>query len=358
MDGDERLWLDARGWAKVAALWAGISIAWTPATLLIGPGAVFEVAALGSALLLNLIHFAPWALSVPWFLALARRFPIGVGPSGRRHVALFALLSLAVVPLFTAAGTAVSRLLLGAAGGLGPGEALAGFWQAVLITGLFAFPTYLALVAIGQTMAFVERDRRRERLLSKARADALRVQVAPHFLFNALNAISALGYSDPAQADRAMVRLAALLRATLERPERTSLRDELMLICDQVELHRLLLGDRLTFDLEVEADAWKGEVPALLLQPLVENALVHGLSRLPEGGRLTIVATRDCDDLIIEIANDAPARAGESPRPRIGIANVEARLAVAHPGRSTLDFGLAGGRARTVLRLPFVAESS
>ena len=359
MDGEERIALDRRAWGRIATLWLAVSIAWAPAALLASPGSRFDAAGLASALLLNLIHFAPWALSVPLFLGLARRFPIGRGPGGRRTVLMFALLALVVVPAFTSAGVIASRLVLGAIGGQGPAQALAGFGSAVLITGLFAVPTYLALVAIGQTMAFVERDRRRERLLSRARADALRAQVSPHFLFNALNAIAALGYADPKAADQAMVRLAGLLRATLDRPERTSLRDEVALVADQVELHRLLLGERLGFGLDVAADAWEAEIPALLLQPLVENALVHGLSRLPEGGTLSLAARRDGETLRIEIANDAPKAADEVPKARIGLANVRERLDAAFPGRAGLDYGQsADGEVRVRLHLPYASAAA
>ena len=347
--------LGRRGWARVALLWLLAAAAWTPAALLTGPEPSWTPAALAAAFLQMLVHFAPWAASVPLFLALSRRYPIGVGRSWSATL-VFAALAAVTVPLFTAAGVAAARLLLALAGAVPAAQAFAGFWQATLLTGLFALPTYVALVAIGQTIAWFERFRERERLLGEARSQALRAQVTPHFLFNALNAISALGYSDPARADRAMVQLAGLLRATLDRPDFTTLRDEIALLVDLVELHRLLLGDRLSFDLDVAPEAWGARLPTLLLQPLVENALQHGIARLPGGGTLRLAAARGGNRLEVEVRNDAPPAGGEADRSGIGLANVRGRLASAFGTGGTLDFTRSETEAVATVRLPWLAE--
>lgn len=338
-------------WRPIAVAWLGVAAAWTPAALLASPDSQWSLSSLLAAFVQMLIHFAPWALAVPLFHRLSRRWPIGLGQSGR-NMASFAMIGLVAIPVFTAAGVVAARLLFGTLRGIAPEAALTGVGQATLITGLFALPTFAALVAIGQTMAYFERYRERERLLADSRASALRAQLAPHFLFNALNAIAALGHYDPRRAEHALVSLSGLLRDTLDRPDRTRLRDEVAFIADYVELHRLLLGDRLTFELDIGTDAWDAELPALLLQPLIENALVHGISRLPAGGMLTVRARTDGGRLEIVVANDAPAEAHAGKRSGLGLANVRQRLAAIHGPAAELSFERGPAAARAALRLP------
>jgi two-component system sensor histidine kinase AlgZ len=344
-----------RHWRRILAIWLIAALAWTPAVQLSSAQAGLSPGAALLAFLQTFVHFAPWALATPLFLGFSRRFPVGIG---RRvpAVLVFVALGLAVIPAFTAIGVLLTRSLAVAGGNIPTGALFDGYGAAVLITGLFAVPTYAAAVGIGQTVAYLERDRARERLLSHARDAALRAQIAPHFLFNALNAISALGYRDPALADAALVRLSALLRSTLERPAWISLRDEVALVADYVELHRLLLGDRLDFGLAIAPGAWDARVPSMLLQPLIENALVHGLSRLPEGGTIRLEAGLSGDRLRIEVVNGAPAETGTSGT-GTGLENVRRRLAAAYGDRAELVFARTDSGARVVLHLPFEALS-
>ncbi|SMF71104.1 sensor histidine kinase [Allosphingosinicella indica] len=342
--------LALRHWRTVAAIWLVAALAWTPAVYLTTGGETAPVHILttfGGMLL----HFAPWALATPLFLALGRLLPLGLGRTAP-HVALLLLLAVVVTPLLTAVGVAASRVVMIGLGAWQSDGLFAGFGRAATITSLFSLPTYVAMVAIGQITAYFARYRERERLLSLARAQALRAQIAPHFLFNALNAISELGYSDAAKADAAIVQLASLLRDTLDRPDWTSVREEVAMIADHVALHRMLLDDRLAFSVTVDPDAWEARLPAMLLQPLVENALVHGISRLPEGGAVTLRAARDGADLRIVIANDAPADVPTGSG-GIGLANVRQRLAASFAGAAALAFDRAATSATATLRLPF-----
>lgn len=344
-----------RHWRRILAIWLIAALAWTPAVQLSSARPGLSLGAGLLAFLQTFVHFAPWALATPLFLGLSRRFPVGIG---RRVPAalVFAALGLAIIPLFTAIGVLLTRSLAVAGGSIPSGALFDGYGAAVLITGLFAAPTYAAMVGIGQTVAYLERDRARERLLSRARDMALRAQIAPHFLFNALNAISALGYRDPALADAALVRLSALLRSTLERPAWISLRDEIALVADYVELHRLLLGDRLDFALAIAPDVWNARVPSMLLQPLIENALVHGLSRLPKGGAIRLEAGLSGNRLRIEVTNDAPAESGRSGT-GTGLENVRRRLAAAYGDRADLVFARTDSNAHVILLLPLEAAS-
>ena len=343
--------LTLRHWRRVAAVWLLAAAAWTPAAQLSGQAPDQSPIAIFGSFATMILHFAPWALATPLFLALSRRFPIGLGRTAP-NILLFALLGIVLTPLFTAIAVALARAVMIAFFDLAPGRAFDNFGTATLITAFYAAPTYVAVVAIGQIIAYLERYRARERLLSRARAEALRAQIAPHFLFNALNAISALGYRDPKLADRALVRLSGLLRDTLERGDWTNVREEVALIADYVELHRLLLGDRLDFKLDVGAGAWDARLPSMLLQPLIENALAHGVSRLPEGGTVGLAVGHADGVLRIEIANDAPAETGPSGT-GLGLANVRRRLAATYGERAGLDFERSDRDARIVVTLPF-----
>ena len=340
-----------------------IVIAWllaaavsTPASFMISAPAAFSVGGLLLVFAQMLAHFAPWALSTPLFVRLSRAWPIGVG-----RVVLTLLVfgagALVLTPLLSGVGVLAGRVVVGLArGGLGP-EAFAAVGPAVAITTFFALPTYAALVGVGQTVAFLERYRQRERLLSQAQVQALRAQIAPHFLFNALNAIAALGYRDPGRADQALVRLSELLRETLARPEHVSVREEVSMVADYVELHRILLEERLVFDLEVQASAWDARVPAMILQPLIENAVVHGVSRLPEGGAITLAVSEDGGVLTLAVVNDAPAEPGP-PGKGLGLENVRGRLAVTYGDRAALAFERSAGSARAVVTLPLESAAA
>lgn len=342
--------LGRHAWRRIALVWLLIALAWTPAAALTGGQPVDGAAMVALVFVANLVHFAPWALCLPVFVALSRRYPIGLGRTAR-HVLIFLALGLAAVPFCSALSVTVSRMMLSALRGL-PADALSGLGQPMLVTSLFAIPTFAAVVGIAQTIAYLERFRQRERLLSQARAESLRAQIAPHFLFNALNAISALGYSDPARADAAIVRLSGLLRQTLERGQWSTLREEIALVADYVELHRLLLGDRLTFELGISPDAWNVPLPSMLLQPMVENALGHGISQLPEGGTLSLAAAIDGDAVRIEMINDVDTTRAARPGTGLGLDNVRERLAASYGEGGSLDFAIADGKATARLAFP------
>lgn len=339
---------------QIAAMWLLAAVVAAPASHMIDSPGDHSPGMLALALLQSLAHYAPWALSTPFFVRLSRAFPIGVGRT-TRSLGVFAAAGLALTPLFTAVGVVLARVMMLPLSGADASELFGNLGSPILITALFALPTYVALAAIGQTIAYLERYRQRERLLSETRAAALRAQIAPHFLFNALNAISALGYRDPAKADQAMVQLAGLLRETLDRPARVAVRDEVAMIADYVALHRLLLDDRVMFELQVAPTAWDAQIPAMLLQPLVENAFVHGLARLPDGGTLSLSIAHDARTLRVSVTNDAPAAPTEQ-RDGIGLGNIRQRLAATYGDRAGLQFertpGVVLARVHLPLELP------
>lgn len=194
---------------------------------------------------------------------------------------------------------------------------------------------------------------RLEARFAEARNLALRMQLQPHFLFNTLNSISALVHSNPDGADDMISRLGDFLRMTLEAsPEQmVPLRGELAFIRAYLAIEQVRFQDRLRVELEVPADLQDLRVPSFILQPLVENALKHGLSGRPSGGTLRLRAFRDSDCLVLEVQDDGEGF--EAGREGVGLGNVRARLGLIYKGRHQLDLLGAPGRGTLVsLRLP------
>ncbi|MEP6692120.1 MAG: histidine kinase, partial [Gemmatimonadaceae bacterium] len=164
-----------------------------------------------------------------------------------------------------------------------------------------------------------------------ARLDALRVQLNPHFLFNALNAISTLVVDGRATEAASMIaRLADLLRSTLERPDGDEVpaRVELDLVRRYLDIEQVRLGHRLQVEVAVGAGAMNGRVPSLLLQPIVENAVRHAIAPREEGGRIVVTATRVDGRLCLSVDDDGAGLAAARPNGTgIGVANTRERLA-------------------------------
>jgi len=204
----------------------------------------------------------------------------------------------------------------------------------------------------------VEQRRRFRNRIAEVELRQLRTQINPHFLFNTLNAISELGYDDPEAADRAITRLSGLLRKSLDEShvQQISLQAEIDFLEDYLALQRMLMRDTLDIAISVDSRALHARVPTMILQPLVENALTHGLNR-NSASRIQISAKLSDGALEIEIRDNGPgvvSKPRESGRAGIGIANAQARLQHLY-GRAasvTLHNGPDGG-AMTRIMLPF-----
>lgn len=225
------------------------------------------------------------------------------------------------------------------------------------------FPLYWVLVSIAQALLFYRRAQERERRslelaasLAEARLQALRMQLQPHFLFNTLNAIATLVHENPAAADDMIASLSDFLRLTLERGDRPEqpLRDELEFIDRYLEIEKIRFGDRLQVHREIDPDALEVRVPTLLLQPLVENAVRHGLEPRRETGLITVTARRDGPDLKLAIADNGVGLAGTAPaREGVGLSNTRARLRELYGSRADLHLQETPGGGTTVaVRLP------
>lgn len=193
--------------------------------------------------------------------------------------------------------------------------------------------------------------------LAAARLESLQAQIQPHFLFNTLNTLAVLARKgDGAAVDRALVDLGDLLRASFDGASRQEipLREELDFLERYLGLQRLRFPGRLEVEWRVTEESKEALVPALLVQPLVENAIEHGLTTL-QGGRITVTAVRDGAMLEIVVTDDGPGFGGGGVEGSgIGLANTRERLALLHGSRGTLVVGdAAGGGGEVRMRLPW-----
>src|SRR5688572_1295460 len=172
---------------------------------------------------------------------------------------------------------------------------------------------YATAIALNFALVYYRESRERalrasqlETQLVAAQLKTLQHQLHPHFLFNTLHAISALMHSDVDAADRTLMRLSDLLRMTLERlgEQEVTLDAELEFLRKYLEIERTRFGDRLVVRYEIQPEALDALVPTLLLQPLVENAIKHGVARKSGAGRIDVTARRDHDKLWIEVRDD------------------------------------------------------
>ena len=200
--------------------------------------------------------------------------------------------------------------------------------------------------------------------LSEARLQSLRLQLHPHFLFNTLNAIMALIGSEPRAAERMVAGLSDLLRASLHSADEQEvpLARELEHLKLYVDIQRTRFGDRLDVQLDVEPVTRGAMVPSLLLQPLVENAIRHGLAPRAVGGQVCVSAARDGEELHLEVRDDgvgAEVRGGSLAREGVGLANTRERLRRLHGERQRFAYETGPGAGFSVrIALPFRTEGA
>jgi hypothetical protein len=197
-----------------------------------------------------------------------------------------------------------------------------------------------------------------EVLLTRARAANLRMQLQPHFLFNALNALSTLVHSSPQQADEMIASLSELLRRALHDSDRAevSLAEELEVMNLYLDIQKIRFGERLTIKRDIPHGLVTAAVPGLLLQPLVENSIKHALERRNGPLQISVTARHENASLILTVSDDGPGLTGEAValKEGIGIGNTRARLAILYGNAQSFTAGnqTGGGFVATCL-LPF-----
>jgi two-component system, LytTR family, sensor histidine kinase AlgZ len=339
-----RLLLYLLAWTPILGLlayvtWASGGASWIDATAALAP----------ACLIYAFVCLAPWYM---W----GARAP---APSRIR----------AMLITFSAAAVVASLVFVGiaraATAALAHVPALAGIDQRLRsqLPLLFGMGVLLYLLSAGLHYAALaaEASRDAERRAAEARAlareaelQALRMQINPHFLFNSLHSISALATLDGARAREMCVRLAGFLRSSLGLADRETipLGEELALARSYLEVEQVRFGARLRVEERIEPECEACGVPALLLQPLVENAVKHGIAGLTEGGWIRLEARRTGAGVSIVLENDYDPEAAAPGRLGIGLSHAGKRLLVRYGGEATLEAGGRDGVYRVVLRLP------
>lgn len=191
---------------------------------------------------------------------------------------------------------------------------------------------------------------------ARARSDALQARIRPHFLYNSMNTIAALTRSDPARAEEAVLDLTELFRANLdERRNVITLQEELANARTYLRIEQLRMGERLCMHWNVAALPMQAQIPALTLQPLLENAILHGVSRLAGGGDVHVDGSLADGGLQLKVRNPLPLEGGGTHAGHgIALDNIRERLALLHGGRSSVTAGRVGDEFVVELRFPLV----
>src|SRR5688500_8611958 len=284
---------------------------------------------------LNCAYWYAWALFTPPIVWLSQRFRFerqGLVRAIAVHLPSVLLFSLAHIGAMQAA----QWWLVTSEGGLFP------WWseaqRAALLNLDWEMMTYWAIVGLSHALLYYRESRDRELRASQletrlveSQLKTLQQQLHPHFLFNTLNAISCLMHRDVAAADRTLMRLSDLLRLTLERlgEKEVTLDEELDFLRKYLEIERTRFADRLVIRFDIAEDTLPALVPTLLLQPLVENAIKHGVARKSGAGHIEVIARRETDKLRIEIRDDGVGLSEDALtalHKGIGVSTTSARL--------------------------------
>lgn len=190
----------------------------------------------------------------------------------------------------------------------------------------------------------------------QAQLEALQARIRPHFLFNTLNTAAALVHLRPEEAERLLLDLSDLFRAALAGPREIMLADELALAQRYLEIESLRFGERLSLDWRVPSVLPDVKVPTLSIQPLVENAIRHGVEPLPDGGHVSIEITEANGWLRVTVGNAIPASPVRTTTGhQVGLSSVRARIHALTQGRGSVETTTADGRYTAIIRLPLDA---
>jgi sensor histidine kinase YesM len=313
----------------------------------------------------NSFDWLLYALLTPFVFRAGRRLPLEPP-----HLARNILLHLAGALLMCVAWAGLGTLLRLAIFPLSPEltglTVLREFIAWVFTTLPFGFGVYFALVGIEHSLFYFAQAREREtqaaRLaaqLAEARLSALRMQLNPHFLFNSLNAITVLVRDqNTTAASRMLELLSGVLRQVLRSDEtnETTLATELEFLERYLAIEQVRFSDRLRPSIETDPGIAHAAVPRFLLQPLVENALRHGIAQRAAAGELQITARREAGNLVLTVRDDGPGLALGTPAPGgVGLANTRARLAALYGERASLHLTNAadGPGVVATVRLPY-----
>lgn len=217
------------------------------------------------------------------------------------------------------------------------------------------FLVYLLSIALHYMLLAMESSRQAELLSREAELKALKAQINPHFLFNSLNSISALATLDGGRAREMCIRLSDFLRNSLRLGERVTIPfgEEIALTTTYLDVERVRFGERLQIVQDFDAGCTVCEVPPLLVQPLVENAIKHGIATLAEGGEITMTGRVANDVMRVVIENPYDPDAPAVRRSGFGLINVRSRLHARYGNAARMEVQKDGSRFRVALSVPF-----
>jgi two-component system LytT family sensor kinase len=344
----ERYWRVA---CVVIGCWTFLALLFTPQTYLSNLRAPTPLT-WGQAFGATTILFYVWAVLTPLVLWLGARFPIE-RPRVLRDSLMHLVLSVPVSLLHLWLLQTANALLLAWSYSYRPPLPVA-----ALLVGLGAtdIMVYWGIVAVSQAVNYFRKYQEREFRLAQAQLNALRMQLHPHFLFNTLNAIAELIYSDPKAADRSIVSLSELLRFTLdsEKSQEVTLKEEMDFLEKYLEIQRTLMRERLQVRVNVDPETLDARVPNMLLQPLVENAIKHGIAPRAEGGHIDVHARRLDGKLYVEIADDGLGMNERTNGKGLGLVNTRERLRHLYGAAHAFNLSSFPGRGVTIgISLPF-----
>ncbi len=222
----------------------------------------------------------------------------------------------------------------------------AAFSHALVFTYVYNMLVYWVVVTVSHTVGYYLKYQEREvraaeleKSLSQAKLQALQMQLNPHFLFNTLHAISTLVHKDAEAADRMIIRLSDLLRYTLESTtdHEVPLEQEVQMLGRYLEIEQTRFGARLTVEMEIAPETLLTLVPNLVLQPIVENAIKHGIEPHARPGLIKISASRRDGSLVLEVRDNGTGLKAGPQRERVGLSNTRARLQQLYPSAFEFD---------------------
>ncbi len=311
---------------------------------------------------LPLVDAYIWALLTPAILYFTRKFPFFEKRS--RDVAIHFLLSLIFAVAQSALYVVTSDFLpIPAYGNETLAERLVGGVLRNIHNGVLTYAVIVFVVlAINYYHRFREGELRASKLrsqLSEAQLQALKMQLHPHFLFNTLHAVSTLIHKDPEAADQMIARLSDLLRLVLENPARqkVKLSEEIALLEKYLHIEQVRFQDRLRIERDVAESALAAEVPNLILQPLVENAIRHGVSKKSGAGVVRLSAEKINGQLQLGVSDNGPGLqndASEKIREGVGLQNTKARLEQLYGEKFSFELlEAAGGGLDIRIKIPY-----
>jgi two-component system, LytTR family, sensor kinase len=357
----------SRRWLWIASIWLGFGLFDATQTVFVMRAEGMQHA-WASLFVTTVLSWLPWALATPLVLRLGRRFPpVKLRPflTWLAHAA-----ACATIGLILAAWTTWLVVLLNPYANPSPPMPFAHLWFEKFYNGILSS---LVLYAAILTVSFVleSRDRlafqetetaRLNEQLAKAQLNALRRQIEPHFLFNTLNAVAGLVREGRNDAAVSMIAgLSDFLRRVLEDSTRQQvpLGEEIEFAQKYLDIQKVRFAERLQLSVDVPGELYRAQVPSLILQPMVENAVKHGIAKRARGGAIRISASRRNGMLTLSVCNDGPSLPAEweMTRSGIGLSNVRTRLQGLYGDAFELNMrNQDAGGVEVSVSLPFVVS--